>query len=57
MLGYLDAGSGSRLVGGAAAGAAGVGVSLKAGLSKLERKGKKHEATTDQEADSWSSSS
>lgn len=57
MLGYLDAGSGSMLVGVAAAGAAGVGVALKAGLSKLKRKGKKDEATTGQEADTPTSSS
>ncbi|MCX7620496.1 MAG: hypothetical protein N2037_06585 [Acidimicrobiales bacterium] len=57
MLGYLDAGSGSMLVGVAAAGAAGVGVALKAGLSKFKRKGKKDPSTPAEEAETSKSSS
>lgn len=40
MLAYLDAGTGSMIVGAVAAGAAGAGVAVKAGLAKLRRKPK-----------------
>ena len=40
MLAYLDAGSGSMLLGAAAAGAAGIGVAARSALSKFKRKGK-----------------
>ena len=40
MLAYLDAGTGSMVVATVAAGAAGAGVAVKAGLSKLRRKPK-----------------
>ncbi len=37
MLSYLDAGSGSMIVGAVAAGAAGVGVAFRSGLAKFKR--------------------
>ena len=40
MIAYLDAGSGSMIVGVVAAGAAGVGVAVRSGLSRFKRKGK-----------------
>lgn len=40
MFAYLDAGSGSMLLGAAAAGAAGIGVAARSALSKFKRKGK-----------------
>ena len=40
MVAYLDAGSGSLVIGAVAAGAAGVGVAARSALSKFKRKGK-----------------
>lgn len=40
MIGYLDAGSGSMIVGAVAAGAAGAVVTVRAGLSRLRRGGR-----------------
>ena len=40
MLAYLDAGTGSMVVATVAAGAAGVGVAVRAGFAKLRRKPK-----------------
>ncbi len=40
MIAYLDAGSGSMIVGVVAAGAAGVGVAVRSSLSRFRRKGK-----------------
>jgi hypothetical protein len=47
MLGYLDAGTGSMIVGAVAAGAAGVGVAVRAGLGKFKRKGRDEEPSSD----------
>lgn len=46
MIAYLDAGSGSMIVGVVAAGAAGVGVAVRSGLSRFKRKGKGGDADT-----------
>ena len=54
MFGYLDAGSGSMLVGAVAAGAAGVAVAAKVGWRRMTgvfRKGDDLETVTDQIAD------
>ena len=40
MFAYLDAGSGSLVLGAVAAGAAGVGVAARSALSKFKKKGK-----------------
>lgn len=40
MFGYLDAGSGSMIVGAVAAGAAGVGVAVRSGLMRFRKGGK-----------------
>lgn len=48
MIAYLDAGSGSMIVGVVAAGAAGVGVAVRSGLSRFRRKGKGPDAATDE---------
>ncbi|MBI2704155.1 MAG: hypothetical protein HYX32_02525 [Actinobacteria bacterium] len=44
MLGYLDPGTGSMIVGAVAAGAAGVGVAVRTGLSKFRRSPKQSSA-------------
>jgi len=53
VIAYLDAGSGSMIVGVVAAGAAGVGVAVRSGLSRFKRKGKGSDAapTDEVEAD------
>lgn len=40
MIAYLDAGSGSMIIGVVAAGAAGVGVAARSAMSRFKRKGK-----------------
>lgn len=55
VFGYLDAGSGSMLVGAVAAGAAGVAVAAKVGWRRATgvfRKGNDLETATDEPADS-----
>jgi hypothetical protein len=51
MIGYLDAGTGSMIVGAVAAGAAGAGVAVKAGLAKFRRKGRSNPSTASEDAD------
>lgn len=50
MFAYLDAGSGSMILGAVAAGAAGVGVAARSALSKFKKKGKADESTEQVEA-------
>lgn len=53
MLGYLDAGTGSMVVGAVAAGAAGVGVVAKAAWQKVvPGKRRKQDAADDETSDS-----
>lgn len=56
MVGYLDAGTGSMVIGAVAAGVAGAGVAVRSTLGKFRRKGKARspeteEVDNDQQAD------
>jgi hypothetical protein len=44
VIAYLDAGSGSMIIGVVAAGAAGVGVAARSAMSRFKRKGKADES-------------